>query len=475
MPFIKREVTENGLTMPTGLGDEFDDKTNWRVMDNVLNGVASRYRKKVVIDGDSLGDFMDGGDGSTYYQYGHRSWATHALAEIGWIYEVVAVPATGGQTMQQILARFASSVEAYMPSEVWMIPCQNNLGDVDGGAAAIAALTEYAKRCKALGILFRCGTVTPRYGSFFTTQCQTNHMNINRAIADMARQGLLKMFNSSKAIADPLSATGSALAGILFDEATSGIHPSPKGCYRIARQFARDFAGEFSGSIWQPVLSNLDCRQVNASSRQLFMNPKMIDSGVTTAGIEGLLSGTPSAAVAGVAPDYMQLSLVRNGTTNSVVVTGTANVPDTADTGRLFYQMAFTGTKTDGATDVAVLNLSAQMANMLGPVVPGVDSVDYARITIKGSNVSSNFAYAEFSIEALNVSVVLWSAKCPAADSAYTLGEFSDKELVFHVPGFLIPANTTRLRANLKLGYNAGACAGTFLVTDMDVRLKSAA
>jgi len=34
----KREITSNGLVMPAGLGDEFDDETNWRALDQMISG-----------------------------------------------------------------------------------------------------------------------------------------------------------------------------------------------------------------------------------------------------------------------------------------------------------------------------------------------------------------------------------------------------------------------------------------------------
>ena len=134
--------------------------------------------------------------------------------------------------------------------------------------------------------------------------------------------------------------------------------------------------------------------------------------------------------------------------------------------------MTFGGTNDGSGEDLAILNISAQFASMLATVTPGVDALDYARVTIKGSNVSSNFSYAKLQIEALNGSAPLYEWTCMAESANDPQGEFSASELVFHAPGGVIPAGTTRLRVNIKIAFRPGATTGVFSVTDFDVRMK---
>ena len=47
----QREITENGLVMPNGLGDEFDDKTNWPALDQMLSGTHPTVKLPRIVSG----------------------------------------------------------------------------------------------------------------------------------------------------------------------------------------------------------------------------------------------------------------------------------------------------------------------------------------------------------------------------------------------------------------------------------------
>lgn len=426
---------------------------------------APTNRPVMVVFGDSQ---SENGEltSATYKIYSSRGYWTHCLAEVKWPFDVVAVSGFPGETAQQLLARFDSAVAAYNPAYVLCLPGQNNLPDADNGAAGIAALRQIAVKCRNIGATLIAGTTTPRYGAFHSAQSQKNVVEFHRAIAALAREGLCIPFDSGRAITDPSSSTGSALSGLLYDQVAAGIHIGAKGGSRIAKQFSRDLDGHLPANPFPPPLSNSDCRQVNAKSKQLVGNPKVIGSaGTVTAPAAGAAPGD------GTTPGNWQLQVSRNAG-STTTVTGAANVADAQDTGRLWYQMTFGGNNAGPAIDVGILNISVQLGAMLATVNAGADSLDYARVTIKGSNVSSNFYYAKLQIEALNGSTPLFEWTCMAESASDPQGEFSSSELVFHVPGGLIPAGTTRLRVNIKIGYGAGACTGVFSVTDFDVRMK---
>lgn len=411
-------------------------------------------RQSLVIDGDS--QTANGYQvTATYKLFTNRGWWVHCLAQMGWPYEVVNVPAVPGENMQQILARFDASVAAFKPRVTWLFPGQNNLLDTDDGVAFMAACRTYAEKVRDLGSSLVIFTTTPREGASQTATVAKNVTIFHAFFEQLAREGLCFVVDIARAVTNIQSANGALLSGMTYD---GQLHLSAKACVRIAKTCARLYPASLRRSPFLGPLSNQDSRQSIATSKQLLANPKLI--GNTTAA---------TAPAAGFAPDNMQLQLVRSGTSTSTV-TGTGNVADPDGTERVFYQLVFGGTKTDGADDLAILNVSAQFASMVAPVTPGVDSVDYARIAIKASNVSANFSYIKLQIEALNGSTPLFEATCEA-ETTTAQGEISSDELTFNAPGFLIPAGTTRIRWNVKIAYGAGACTGTFLLSDAEVRI----
>ena len=427
----------------------------------LVAGSSSLARRTLVVDGDSQsknGDVVSG----TYRLWSSRGYWVHCLAEIGWPYELLAVSAVPGETMQQILARFDSSVAAYRPDEVLLMPGQNNLPDTDSCVAFGIALREYALKCRAIGAALRIVYTTPRYGAFSLPTVRQNMVLIQQYIADLVRDNLAVASNAHRALIDRTSAAGSALPGMLYDQASAGVHIGAKGGVRIGRQFAKDFARESFSNPFVPPASNVDCRQTYALSKQLMLNPLLSGS-----------AGIVTAPAAGVAPDSWQIQYVRSGT-SAALVTMATGVADASDPGGTACTLTFSGTKTNGADDVAILNASAQFASMASgaALTPGVDYVDYARMAIKASNVSPNFSYAKLQIEALNGITPLFEATCMAESGSDPQGEFSPNELVFHTPGFVIPVGTTRIRANLKIGYGAGACTGVFSVPYLYCRIK---
>lgn len=451
---------------------------------------------RVVVDGDSFaanGLFAD----STQTLRSARGWWVHALSYIRGNLRVVNMGGIGGQTAQQILARFDSTVAPFAPCEVWAIIGQNNLPDTDGGAAAIQAIQQYAQRCRELGCTLRLGTVTPRHGANQTATIQTNVIAINEAIRGLARLGVCRVFDSHAVMVDPTSSTGAARTGSTYDEGTVGLHPNYQSCSRIGREFARTFAGDFKPINVRPS-SNTDSRQVIAASKQLVVNPKLAGavaaagtgasgteptswslsrrqgSNITVAGAGNQSEVDIAAAIAGTASGTY--SATEQGLINSLIAgynsLRQAVIGNTGNFGRSWFRMTVAGTAS-GSEIVGIQQATVSLASMLAPVTAGFDRVESARISARCVGLSSNFKCLTFRIEALNGSTPLYTVESFSDTGAASevQAEMPEGEFVLECPSFAIPANTTRLRVTVQATFTSGACSGDIFLTDCDIRI----
>ena len=448
----------------------------------------------VVIDGDSFGQNGVVSDATQTLRTA-RGWWVHAINYIRGNLRIVNMGAVAGQTAQQILARFESTIAPYAPCEVWAIIGQNNLPDTDGGVAAIQAIQQYAQRCRELGCTLRLGTVTPRHGANQTATIQANVIAINEAIRGLARVGVCKVFDSHAVMVDPTSSTGAARTGSTYDEGTVGIHPNAQSAHRIGKEFARVFAGEFKPINIRPS-SNIDSRQVIASSKQLVSNPKLAGasatagtgatgteptswsmsrrqgSNITVAGAGNQSEIDIAASIAGTASGTY--SATEQGLINSLIsgynALRQAVLGNTGNVGRSWFKMTVAGTAS-GTEIIGIQQTNVALASMQASVVPGVDRIEYARIAARCVGLSSNFKCISFRVEALNVSTPLFTVETFSDTSSDVQAEITDSEFVLECPGFVIPENTTRLRVTAQVSFVAGACSGDIFLTDCDVRI----
>lgn len=463
------------------------------VMGDVTGSPKPEAPLRVVVDGDSFaanGYFLD----STQNIWSTRGWWVHALNYIKGNLRLVNMGGIGGQTAQQILARFDSTVGQYAPCEVWAIIGQNNLPDTDGGAAAILAIQQYAQKCRELGCTLRLGTVTPRHGANQTATIQANVIAINTAIRGLARAGVCKVFDSHSVMVDATSATGAALTGSTYDEGTVGLHPNAKFCQRIGKEFARTFAGDFIARNVRPS-STIDSRQVIAGSKQLVLNPKLSGAGaaagtgasgteptswpvsrrqgsnITVVGAGNQSEVDIAASLAGTASGTY--GATEQGLINSLIAgynsLRQAVLGNTGNAGRTWFKMTVGGTAS-GTEIIGIQQASVTLSNMLAPVTGGIDRVDYGRISARCIGLSSNFKSLTMRIEALNGSTPLFTVE-GFADTADTQGEMPDSEFVIECPGFAIPANTTRLRVTVQASFSSGACTGDIFLSDCDISI----
>ena len=464
------------------------------VMGDMTGSARPDAPVRVVVDGDSFaanGVVVD----STQNLRSSRGWWVHAINYIRGNLRIVNMGGIGGQTAQQILARFDSTVGQYAPCEVWAIIGQNNLPDTDGGVAAIQAIQQYAQKCRELGCTLRLGTVTPRHGSNQTATVQANVITINEAIRGLARSGVCKVFDSHAVMVDPASSTGAARTGSTYDEGTVGLHPNATSCSRIGKEFARAFAGDFPVINVRPS-SNTDSRQVIATSKQLVLNPKLSGasaaagtgasgteptnwslsrrqgSNITVAGAGNQTEVDIAAAIAGTAGGTY--TAAEQGLINSLISgynsLRQAVLGNTGNIGRSWFRMTVAGTAS-GSEIIGIQQAAVTLSNMLAPVTGGVDRVETARVSVRTVGLSSNFRCLTMRVEALNGSTPLYTVESFADTSSDIQAELPDAEMVLECPGFAIPASTTRLRVTIQATFTSGACTGDIFLTDCDVRI----
>ena len=119
-------------------------------------GVGNPLGTGLVIIGDSI-SAQGYGQVGTSFRYRNHGWWCHALNILGWPLEVKNMAAVSGRTAQDILAGFDAEVTPHLPAWVFGIVGQNNLGDADGGAAAITLGTTTVKAA----ITLRQGSSAP--------------------------------------------------------------------------------------------------------------------------------------------------------------------------------------------------------------------------------------------------------------------------------------------------------------------------
>lgn len=465
---------------------------------NPLTSYGAVRPKSAVMDGDSItkngyDTGIDGG-GWPYARYTTRAWWSYILAALGGQVEVAAVSAVPGQTAQEIVARFESSVLNYWPDEVWAIIGQNNLGDADNGVAAIAAIRQYATNCKKWGIKLRLGTVTPRNGASQSAQVRTNLVAINRSIYQLQAEGLCVVFDSYGALVDPASSTGASLSNVFYDAI---LHPNSFGAIRIAIEFLRTFKADFPPLMRLSGSGDDDSLQVNAVSRQCLLNPNL--RGTT---------GTILAGVTGTAPNSWTAS--RNSGTNitatvtaaqselidPVPVSGTAGATYTATeqallntlvaqynallqaylgntghTGRNWTTFVVGGTSS-GNEGIQLQQPSVLFSNLLVRPVPGQSSAQ-GSVTIRASGLSSNFRGAELRLEGVDSggtpTFTTGTQECQSVADTTTL--YPSQELTWTTPVIKVQPNTFRFRFSLIFTYSAGTNTGTFAVAQPQINI----
>lgn len=467
---------------------------------NPLSSYGAVRPRLAVMDGDSItkngyDTGIDGG-GRPHARYTVRAWWSYILAALGGQVQIAAVSAVPGENAQQIVARFEASVLDYWPDEVWAIIGQNNLGDVDNGAAAILAIRQYATLCKKWGIKLRLGTVTPRNGASQSAQVRTNLIAINRAIYQLQSEGLCVVFDSYGALVDPTSPTGASLSNVFYD---AMLHPNSFGAIRIAIEFLRTFRSEFPPLMRSSGSGDDDSLQVNASSRQCLLNPNLRGtSGTIGAGVTGNAPNSWTASRNSGSNITATVAAVQAELTTPALLSGTAGATYTAaeqglinslisqynallqaylgnnyHTGRNWVTYVLGGTSAAGGEAIQLQQPTVALSALLVQPVPGQSTVQ-GRVTIRASGLSSNFRGAELRLEGVDSGgVPTFSASVQEFNSCTdTTPLYPSEELTWVTPTAVVQPNTFRFRYSLLFAYGAGANTGTISVAQPQININ---
>jgi lysophospholipase L1-like esterase len=194
---------------------------------------------RVVLLGDSLSS-VNGGPGSSSPLYMSTSgWFTWANIRLGHRLVLVNNAGVAGERVDQMLARFASSVTAYSPSIVTVLGGTNDVSQSRSYDLIIADLAAIYDSVYATGALCLAIPIPP-----ITTLSDANRttlQKVNRWIKEQARQR--KRFVVSDigaAIVDPSTSTFSTSWSPASGMTSDGIHPTPAAAPLMGRIFADD-------------------------------------------------------------------------------------------------------------------------------------------------------------------------------------------------------------------------------------------
>lgn len=454
---------------------------------NPLVSFGNLRPRRVVMDGDSItaqgyGEGIDGG-GWPYKFYNARGWWVYVLAILGGQVQVANMSAIQAQNAQEILARFETSVAAFMPDEVWAIIGQNNVGDADGGVAGAAAIRQYAVSCAKLGIKLRLGTVTPRQGASQSVTVRQPLVTLNAEIYKLQAEGLCVVFDSYGALVDPTQSNGSSLSNVFYD---AMLHPNFLGAVRIALEFVRTFRNDFPPLMSLANSGDDDSLQIRTQSRQCLLNPNLRGTaGTLGTGASGTVpndwlasrnSGTAISAVvaggvseqslpvpvtttAGATYTAAEQSMVNNLATqlNAMVQAYWGN---SGHTGRNWTTMVLSGTEA-GASAFQLQQASVLLSSMLVPIVPGRSTV-FGRCTVRATNLPANFRGVELRLEGVNAGgTPTFNASGMATSTVADLNpQWPAQEMTLFTPSFVVPESTFRFRFSILAIYGNGTISG---------------
>lgn len=385
-------------------------------------------------------------------KYNNHGWWCHTMMILGWPLRVLSNAAVSGRTAEQVLAGFDAEVAPLRPSWVFGIIGQNNVGDADGGAAAIAAIQQIVSKANNIGARLVLGTVTPRTAGNMSATVKANIIAINTAIRALERAGSCVVFDSCAALTDPASADGASKSGLQYDT----IHPNAAGAALIGRVAASVLSGKLP-AFDSCVQGNHDSRLAMAASTQLLANPKCSGSG-GTAGTAG--SGTIAASW-----------LLGRQSGSALTVVG-SKVVETGPKQREWQRMAFSGTL--GGVEYVRFQQSVTLASLLAPITPGTTTI-YARCSLRNTStaLAATLQYVRLYVEFLNsVPANVGNGVQGMADSGYQSAFFPTAESRVETQSIVVPETTVTVRLTLNVAFAAGAASGELDATDFELVIE---
>lgn len=403
-----------------------------------------------------IGDSFTAPDTATSWDNG--KWWVHALSELGWPYEVVAVSAAGGRAIQQMRDEYEAEVEPHAPySEVWILPGSNNVASVAAAQAGLLALDELIAKIQTTG----CKNIwvgTPCEGLDPTSTTRDALLTLYRGFQARAAAGDFTLVDTAAAYRDPAATTGAAASAYLRDPVTDKLHPGALGARRLGAAWASAVGGRsavIASRVGDLVQGPNDCYQITQQSSRLLLNPMLYGTGGSKSG-----SGT----ITGSVPDSWNLGAPVDMTLTTTYVT------ESTPRARRWMRMAFAGTL--GAASGATLMQWVQMADV-GMVVGSRYRV---RITLRASSLPASFRYCSVNANFFTSGYSPSGATSVAYDGAsqYGAGELaSGVVLTYETPASTALSGATQLQVAVSPYFGAGALAGYIEIADISAERLS--
>lgn len=250
-----------------------------------------------------------------------------------------------------------------------------------------------------------------------------------------ARNSNVFMYDAYKAVTDPV--TGDWLSNYTAD----GVHPSSRGAYAIALEFAAAITtAGYTGSDPR-IVSQIDSLDVDASSLQLIDNPLMQG---TSGQVDSPVTGTSAddwriTRYAGTCAIASSLEARSDGIGQDIVLTITSTAA--SDQARIYHSPSIHSDLTAGDVIEFVCSITQESAtNLRGRIV-------YLEGTVDGNAIQ---------------------IQCSGSTGG-TLSSNVDGELVFRTQRFTVPANLTALRPIIRFEFG-GTGGGVFKFGRASVR-----
>jgi lysophospholipase L1-like esterase len=256
-------------------------------------------RRTLVLFGDSRIRDMTAGDGINAWS----SLSAHAYATSvsGYAFSSIVQSGVGGNKAADLLARAATDLYAYRPTDV-IFCCGHNDFETPTPtpvATVYSTLVSIFSQCAALGIFVHH---LGEYPGFETrTAARGDKMQLNALCSAYwaARPDKGRWYDVAAIVADPTSTAWAPKAGVLRD----GIHYSGLLGHQVGVLLANGYKQR--GTPWSPYLvsSPFDDPAINSQSVNKIQNPLMLGAGAIPAGWTSV-AGSPTITKAARSDGY---------------------------------------------------------------------------------------------------------------------------------------------------------------------------
>lgn len=395
-----------------------------------------------------IGDSFTAPDGPTSWT--DNLWWVHALAELRWPYEVVAVSATNGWTTEQMRDAFDSDIAPHKPDAVWILAGQNNAVSVAAAYSGLAALDEIINKCRSIGVMdivagTPCASTTP------TTTQRDSLVVFSNGLLERARNQNLRIADAWGAYRDAASVSGGADSTLVRGDS---LHPNRKGARRIGSAWASAvFPMVTISRLGEGSRGAGDQFPTTTASNERIVNAAWLGTSGTKAG-DGTITGNVPDGWTLVAPAGLTIAL--------------SIVTETLPRQRRWLKMSISGALA--ADDSLVMVQPISMGSI------GVSNGDAlrSRLAIKQSGLNPTIHAVEQGLTYFTDGYSpAGGTYCGGGASSYGAGEVSDIEIVKETAAGVIGSNgavAAIVQPGFTLTLGAGAISGYIQITDWSVR-----